>query len=118
MRASGNALQYVALLFMLDGLPYFMIVMWQRRAAFADSVAFMKQRWPVALVGSSASLGAYGIALWAMTKAPVASVAALRETSVLFATLIGVLMLKERFRFQRLLGAGAVVVGVMALRLA
>ncbi len=118
VRASGNALQYVALLFMLDGLPYFMIVMWQRRAAFADSVAFMKQRWPVALVGSSASLGAYGIALWAMTKAPVASVAALRETSVLFATLIGVLMLKERFRFQRLLGAGAVVVGVMALRLA
>jgi phosphonate utilization associated putative membrane protein len=118
VRASGNALQYVALLFMLDGLPYFMIVMWQRRAAFADSVAFMTQRWPVALVGSSASLGAYGIALWAMTKAPVASVAALRETSVLFATLIGVLMLKERFRFQRLLGAGAVVVGVMALRLA
>jgi phosphonate utilization associated putative membrane protein len=118
VRASGNALQYVALLFMLDGLPYFMIVMWQRRAAFADSAAFMKQRWPVALVGSSASLGAYGIALWAMTKAPVASVAALRETSVLFATLIGVLMLKERFRLQRLLGAGAVVIGVMALRLA
>ena len=118
VRASGNALQYVALLFMLDGLPYFMIVMWQRRAAFADSVAFMKQRWPVALVGSSASLGAYGIALWAMTKAPVASVAALRETSVLFATLIGVLMLKERFRVQRVVGAGAVVIGVMALRLA
>ena len=118
VRASGNALQYVSLLFMLDGLPYFTIVMWQRRAALADSVAFMKQRWPVALVGSSASLGAYAIALWAMTKAPVASVAALRETSVLFATLIGVLMLKERFRLQRLLGAGAVVVGVMALRLA
>ena len=118
VRASGNALQYVALLFMLDGLPYFTIVMWQRRAALADSIAFMKQRWPVALVGSSASLGAYAIALWAMTKAPVASVVALRETSVLFATLIGVLMLKERFRLQRLLGAGAVVVGVMALRLA
>jgi len=118
VRASGNALQYVALLFMLDGLPYFKIVMWQRRAALADSIAFMKQRWPVALVGSSASLGAYAIALWAMTKAPVASVAALRETSVLFATLIGVLMLKERFRLQRLLGAGAVVIGVMALRLA
>ena len=118
VRASGNALQYVALLFMLDGLPYFAIVMWQRRAALAASVAFMRQRWPVALIGSCASLGAYAIALWAMTQAPVASVAALRETSVLFATLIGVLMLKERFRFQRLLGAGAVVVGIMALRLA
>jgi len=118
VRASGNALQYVALLFMLDGLPYFAIIMWQRRAAMAGSIAFMKQRWPVALAGSIASLGAYAIALWAMTQAPIASVAALRETSVLFATLIGVLMLKERFRLQRVLGAGAVVVGVMALRLA
>jgi len=118
VRASGDAMQYVALLFMLDGLPYFAIVMWQRRAALGDAAAFMRQRWPVALVGSCASLGAYAIVLWAMTKAPVASVAALRETSVLFATLIGVLMLKERFRLQRLLGAGAVVVGVMALRLA
>jgi len=45
-------------------------------------------------------------------------VAALRETSVLFAALIGVLVLKERFRLQRALGTGAVVIGVMALRLA
>jgi uncharacterized membrane protein len=53
-----------------------------------------------------------------MTRAPVASVAALRETSVLFAALIGVFMLKERFRFQRAVGTGAIVAGVMALRLA
>ncbi len=78
----------------------------------------MRQRWPIATLGSCASLGAYGIALWAMTRAPIASVAALRETSVLFAALIGVLMLKERFRFQRALGTGVIVVGVMALRLA
>ncbi|MEP7301239.1 MAG: DMT family transporter [Caldimonas sp.] len=118
VRASGNALQYVGLLFLLDGLPYFALVMWQRRNAFAPALAFMRQRWPVALLGSCASLGAYGIALWAMTRAPVASVAALRETSVLFAALIGMLMLKERFRFQRLLGTGAIVAGVMTLRAA
>ncbi|MGZ5215754.1 MAG: EamA family transporter [Caldimonas sp.] len=118
VRTSGNALQYVALLFLLDGLPYFSIVMWQRRAALPPVFAFMRQRWPVALLGSFASLGAYGIALWAMTRAPVASVAALRETSVLFAALIGMLMLKERFRFQRAIGTGAIVAGVMALRLA
>ncbi|MEO8526060.1 MAG: EamA family transporter [Caldimonas sp.] len=118
VRASGNALQYVALLFLLDGLPYFALVMWQRRHALAPSVAFMRERWPVALLGSCASLGAYAIALWAMTRAPIASVAALRETSVLFAALIGVLLLKERFRFQRALGTGAIVAGVMALRLA
>ena len=118
VRASGNALQYVALLFLVDGAPYFAIVLWQRRAALAPSLAYMRERWPVALLGACASLGAYGIALWAMTKAPVASVAALRETSVLFAALIGVFVLKERFRLQRALGTGAVVIGVMALRMA
>ncbi len=118
VRASGDALQYVAALFLIDGVPYFAIVMWQRRADLAPSVAFMRQRWPVAMLGSCASMGAYGIALWAMTHAPVASVAALRETSVLFAALIGVLLLEERFRFQRAIGTGAIVAGVMALRLA
>ena len=118
VRASGDALQYVGLLFLVDGLPYFAIVMWQRRHAPTPSLAFMRKRWPVALLGSGASMGAYGIALWAMTQAPVASVAALRETSVLFAALIGVLLLKERFRFQRAIGTGAIVAGVMALRLA
>ena len=118
VRTSGNALQYVALLFLVDGLPYFALVVWQRRAALAPVFAYMRGRWPVALLGSCASLGAYGIALWAMTKAPVASVAALRETSVLFAALIGVVMLKERFRLQRAVGTGAIIAGVMALRLA
>jgi phosphonate utilization associated putative membrane protein len=118
VRASGNALQYVALLFLLDGLPYFAIVLWQRRAALPPAFAYMRGRWPVALLGACASLGAYGIALWAMTRAPVAAVAALRETSVLFATLIGVFMLKERFRLQRAFGTGAIIAGVMALRLA
>jgi phosphonate utilization associated putative membrane protein len=118
VRTSGNALQYVALLFLLDGLPYFLIVMWQRRAALPATAAYMRRRWPVALLGACASLGSYGIALWAMTRAPVASVAALRETSVLFAALIAWLMLNERFRLQRAVGTGAIVAGVMALRLA
>jgi len=116
VRASGHALQYVGLLFLLDGFPYFLIVMWQRRAAMPTTLAYLRGRWRVALLGACASLGSYGIALWAMTRAPVASVAALRETSVLFAALIGVLLLKERFRFQRALGTGVIVAGVMALR--
>lgn len=116
VRASGNALQYVALLFLLDGIPYFLIVLWQRRAKRAATVAYMSRRWKIALLGAFASLGSYGIALWAMTKAPITSVAALRETSVLFAALIGVLLLGERFRLQRALGTGVIVAGVMALR--
>ena len=117
VRTSGNALQYVALLFLFEGAPYVCIVMWQRRSALEQAFATLRQRWPIALLGACASLGAYGIALWAMTRAPVASIAALRETSVLFAALIGVRMLKERFRLQRLVGTCAIAAGVMALRL-
>jgi phosphonate utilization associated putative membrane protein len=119
VRASGNALQYVALLFMLDGLPYFALVMHRRgrdgrRAAWAH----MRRRWPLALLGTCASLGSYGIALWAMTRAPLAAVAALRETSVLFAVLLGTVLLKERFGPRRAAGTICIVGGVMALRLA
>ena len=53
-----------------------------------------------------------------MTRAPVASVAALRETSVLFAALLGTVLLKERFGLQRAIGTGVIVAGVMALRFA
>jgi phosphonate utilization associated putative membrane protein len=119
VRASGNALQYVALLFLIDGLPYFLLVMHRRGPAARPAAwAHMRKRWPAALMGTTASLGSYGIALWAMTRAPVAAVAALRETSVLFAVLIGSLLLKESFGLRRAAGAACIVAGVMALRLA
>ena len=75
------------------------------------------RRWPLAALGGAASIGSYAIALWAMTRAPVAAVSALRETSVLFATLLGVWLLKERFGVQRAAGAAVIVAGVVALRL-
>lgn len=56
------------------------------------------------------------IALWAMTQAPVAMVAALRETSVLFAALLGTLFLGEPFGKQRAAGVFVLVAGIMALR--
>lgn len=113
-RASGNALQYVLALFVLDGWPFGLLVLWRRgRAAWP----YARRRWPVALGGALASLGSYGIALWAMTRAPVATVAALRETSVLFAALIGTWVLKEAFTLRRAVGTAAIVIGVIALRL-
>ena len=119
VRASGHALQYVATLFLFDGLPYFLLVMHRRGPAERPAAwAHMRARWPVALLGTVASLGSYGIALWAMTRAPVAAVAALRETSVLFAAVIGTRLLKEPFGARRAMGTLAIVGGVMALRLA
>ncbi len=115
VRASGNALQYVATLFLLDGWPFALIVFLRRRGN--GVVAYARVRWPLALAGAVASLGSYGIALWAMTQAPVATVAALRETSVLFAVLLGVWLLKEVFTPRRVIGTCVIVAGVMALRL-
>ena len=118
VRASGDAAAYVFILFVLDGFPYPLLV-WLRRTPQQrrDILAYARTRWPKAALGGAASIGSYAIALWAMTKAPVASVAALRETSVLFAALLGTWLLKEKFGWQRAAGTAVVVAGVMALRL-
>jgi len=114
-RASGNALQYVLALFVLDGWPFGLMVFLRRGGAVAWPYA--RGRWPIATLGAAASLGSYGIALWAMTRAPVATVAALRETSVLFAALLGSWFLKEAFNMRRIAGTAVIVAGVMALRM-
>jgi phosphonate utilization associated putative membrane protein len=114
-RASGNALQYVVALFVLDGWPFALLVFMRRGGALVWPYA--RARWPVAALGAAASLGSYGIALWAMTQAPVATVAALRETSVLFAALLGAWFLKEAFTFRRAAATATIVAGVMALRM-
>jgi phosphonate utilization associated putative membrane protein len=113
-RLSGNPIQYVVTLFVLDGWPFALLVLYRRGYS---AWPYAQQRWPLALGGALASLGSYGIALWAMTKAPVATVAALRETSVLFAALLGSWFLKEVFTLRRAIGTGVIVAGVMALRL-
>ena len=119
VQQGGNPLQYVALLFLLDGFPYFVLVMRQRKGQQrADAWTYMRAHWPLALLGTVASLGSYGIALWAMTQAPVAAVAALREVSVLFAALLGAIFLKESFGLQRGAGTLLIVGGIAALRLA
>ena len=113
-RASGNALSYVAWLTFLEGLPF---LGWIFARRGRPAAAYLARGWRRGLVGGAISVAAYGIVLWAMTRAPVAAVAALRETSVLFAALIGALWLKEGFGVRRLAGAASVVLGVAALKL-
>ena len=74
--------------------------------------------WPTVLAGGLMSMLAYFIVIWAMTQAPIALVAALRETSVLFAGLISLLILKEPFTRWRAAAAVIIVAGVAMLRLA
>ena len=113
-RLSGHVGQYVALLFVLDGWPFAVLVYLQRKGQVWE---YARARWPLATFGALASLGSYSIALWAMTVAPVALVAALRETSVLFAVILGAWLLRERWTRWRVIGASSIVCGVVALRL-
>lgn len=114
-RLSGNPWAYVTWLSVLDGIPFSLYVLATRRRAFVDA---LYQRRRAGLIGGAFAILAYSIALWAMTKAPVALVASLRETSVLFATLIGTYLLKERLTPRRWAGVGAVLIGVVALKAA
>ena len=114
-RVSGNAWSYIVWLFVLDGIPFSLWMLATHRASF---LGHLRRRSRRALVGGGLSAAAYAISVWAMTKAPVALVASLRETSVLFATLIGARLLRERLTARRWSGVVAVVLGVLALKAA
>ncbi|MFC7208721.1 EamA family transporter [Comamonas endophytica] len=117
VRAAGDAFSYAAALFLFDGLPFMALVLWRAGPRRAEALAYLRARAALALIGTAASIGSYSIALWAMLHAPVALVAALRETSVVFAALIGTWVLRERFGWGRAAGTVLVVAGVAALRL-
>jgi drug/metabolite transporter (DMT)-like permease len=78
----------------------------------------MLPAWRSGLVTGALSLGAYWIIIWAMTLAPIAAVAALRESSILFAVVLSSLMLKEKLTAWRIAAAVLILVGVAGLRIA
>jgi len=114
VRVSGRADSYTVWLFTLDALPFALLVFFMKRK---EVTAYARQFWLRGLVGGALSAAAYAVVLWAMTRAPVAAVAALRETSVIFAALIGVWLLKEGHIARRIAGAVTVACGVIALKI-
>ena len=114
VRASGSPEGYVLWMFVLDALLFPLGVFLYKKKILVD---YARKYWLRGLASGVLSGAAYGITLWAMARAPVAAVAALRETSVIFAALIGAYILKEGHVGRRLAGAAAVVAGVIALKL-
>ncbi len=119
VRLSNNAWSYVSLLMFLHGCIFLLLVFWQRKRQQLLSVclSYLKSRFMYSLIGGACIIGSYSIALWAMTQAPISLVAAVRETSVLFAFLFGVLYLKESLYPQRILGAIGVCGGLVLIRI-
>lgn len=110
-RTAGDPHAYSATLFVIDAFPLIAFALWRRGVA---GLAPLKPYLLQGLAGGTLSLGAYWIAIWAMTVAPIPLVAAVRESSVLFAALIAVVFLKEPLQWGR---ASAAVVIVCALAL-
>jgi drug/metabolite transporter (DMT)-like permease len=113
-RIAGNAHSYALWLFVIDGAFITLIALVSRGPAALPAMA---KFWKSGLAGGVLSLTAYWIAIWAMTVAPIAMVAALRETSVLFGAAIAVVFLKEPLRVPRIFAAVVIVCGIMLIRL-
>ena len=113
-RTAGNAHSYALWLFVIDGAFITLIAVLMRGTA---AIPAMAPYWKSGLAGGVLSLVAYWIVVWAMTVAPIAMVAALRETSVLFGAAIAILFLKEPLRPIRLVAAVMIVTGIALIRL-
>lgn len=114
-RASGTPTAYTLWLSLLTGLA---MALWTFRARGTAAYGYIRKNWPIGLFGGLGTIVSYSIALWAMTMAPIAMVAALRETSILFATGISALVLRERVGPARIAAAVIIACGAMLLRLA
>ncbi|MEU6669755.1 DMT family transporter [Streptomyces sp. NPDC046727] len=109
VRASHSSLGYIAWLMVVQGavVPAFLYA-----RARGDTVRRLRPFAVLGLLGAALSVAAYALVLWAQTRAPLAPVAALRESSIIVGAAIGALLFKERFGASRIVAAGLVVVGI------
>ncbi|MFT5176505.1 MAG: drug/metabolite transporter (DMT)-like permease [Gammaproteobacteria bacterium] len=112
VRNAGSTLGYIAWLFLLDGLPLTIFTVIRRGPELFSIVVC---EWRKSLFGGALSLLAYGLVIWAMSQGSMAQVSAIRETSVIFAALIGVVLLKERCGVRRVVAAILVASGLIVL---
>jgi drug/metabolite transporter (DMT)-like permease len=115
VRRSGAPAAYTLWVFLLTGVPLALWAITARRSTFQP---YLRRHWGLGVIGGIGTTASYGLALWAMTLAPVAMVAALRETSILFGTVIAGLALKESMGPSRVISACIIAGGAALLRLA
>lgn len=113
-RIDGDAATFVAWMFLFDGLIYSTVTLMMRGPA---ALRAPRRTWVLGGLASVASYGAYAIAVWAMTQAPIQLVTALRETSILFAVVIGWVAFGDRMDRGKFIAAGFILAGVVVSRL-
>lgn len=113
VRLATSAASYAVWLFVCDAAWAFVLCLYFRGRAALPVIA---RNWKLGLMTGGLSGAAYWLVMWAMTKAPIAAVASLRETSILFAMMISVFALGEKMTAWRSAAALGIVAGVIALR--
>ncbi len=113
-RISDNVLGYTAILSILSGIPLMAVAIVLRRGRIVD---FLRREWKVGIVGGVMMFSTYAIVIYALTLTLMAQVAALRETSVIFAAVIGTVILKEPLGVKRVLAATVVAGGIVLVAL-
>ena len=114
VRQSDAPVAYALWVFFLTSIPLAGWAIYTRKGLFFD---YLRENWSSGLIGGVGTSASYGLALWAMTLAPVAVVAALRETSILFGVAISAFVLRERVGKRRIMAAAIIAAGVILLRL-
>ena len=116
VRQTAAPLGYASWGFLLQGIaiPVVCLLLARDRRVMLGA---MRSRWVVGSIGGVLSRVAYATVLWAQSVAPLALVSALRETSVLLAGVIGLLLFHEPFSKARTAATAIAVVGVLALQL-
>jgi drug/metabolite transporter (DMT)-like permease len=112
VRLAPSAASYIVWTFLMLGAGLGSIFAVWRGKAFLVSAA---TQWKPGLAAGGFSIASYGLALWAFRLGATPRLAALRETSILFGTLIAVVYLKERLTRVRWTGVGAIALGAMTL---
>ncbi|WP_406372525.1 DMT family transporter [Streptomyces sp. NBC_00647] len=109
VRESGSALGYIAWLMAMEGvvIPAYALYRWR-----GETVSALRPFAAVGFLGAALSVSAYGLVLWAQTRAELAPIAALRESSIIVGAAIGAVFFKERFGAPRIAAAGLLVVGI------
>ncbi len=113
-RTASDVFGYIIYLFILEGIPFGLLVAFMRRRVFRAS---FREHWKKGILGGALSFFAYGLVIWAMSITPMTYVSALRETSVILAALIGTRMMGEPFGARRITAAACVAVGVILLQI-
>lgn len=112
-RKAGNPHSYLVWIMFMDAILFLTVFFIFNRK---QSRNFFKSTWKQGMLAGLFSYTAYGIVIWAMTKAPIAPVAALRETSIILAVFIGSILLKERVNPLQVLATGVVLAGAILVR--